>query len=249
LILSEVEFKTLEKDFERVSRLMEKNSISEQDFDHVKAKYEASKAKYDLMKKNTEITAPFDGIVSDIIVQEGENYLFAPSLDMNFSMTSGIVKIMQINPIIVRFPINEKLISQIQTGQKVTVLFDAWPDKTFSGNISLIYPIFNTMTRTTDVEVKINNSSSELKPGMFARVYMKGIQTSGCSVPITSIITRKGKEFVWTEANNKARLVEIQRIAMNGEQAFVTGITPGTQIIITKKSQLADGMPVKVKNQ
>ncbi len=249
LILSEVEYKTLEKDFERVSRLREKGSISEQDYDHIKAKFEASKAKYELVKKNTQILAPFDGVVADIIVQEGENFMFAPSLDLNFSMTSGIIKLMQINPLVIRFPVNERLISQVKTGTNVTVTSIAWPDKKFSGKINLIYPKFNTMTRTADVEVVVQNQSAELKPGMSVKVQLKGIDKAGRKIPLSSVIIKKDKEYVWTVRDNKAHLVEIQRIAMKNDEAVVTGIDPGVLVIVSRKSQLTEGLPVRIAKQ
>ncbi len=245
LLMTEVEYRTLEKDFERVSRLMEKGSISEQDFDHVKAQYEAAKAKYELVKSNTEITAPFDGIVSDIFVQEGENFSFIPSLDKSFTVQNGILKLMQLNPIVVKFSLNEKLISQVKSGTPVEIRCDAWPEKMWSGKVGLIYPVFNTMTRSTDVEVIVPNPGTDLKPGMFARVFIHGMEQAGCSIPLSSIVSRKNKEYVWTVNEGTAHLVEIQRLALSGEYAIVLGIDPGTEIIISKKSQLTEGMPVK----
>ncbi len=248
LMMTEVEYKTLEKDFERVSRLREKGSISEQDYDHVKAKFDAACYKYEMTLKNTQILAPFSGIVTDIIVQEGENFMFSPSLDLNFSMTSGIVKLMQINPVTVKFSLNEKLISQIKTGTPVSITCDAYPGKNYNGKVSLIHPKFNPMTRSTEVEVSVLNPSGELKPGMFARLSIEGMKTTGCSVPITSIVNRKGKEYVWITEGNKAHLIEIERLAMKGEYAVVTGIEPGTQIIISRKSQLSEGTVVQINN-
>lgn len=249
LILSEVEYRTLEKDFERVSRLKDKGSISEQDYDHVRAKYEAAKAKYELVKKNTQILAPFDGVVADIIVQEGENFMFAPSLDLNFSMTSGIVKLMQINPLIIRFPVNERLISQVKTGTPVTIKSNAWPDRNFSGKISLINPKFNTLSRSTDVEIVVPNQSGDLKPGMSVKVKLKGMDKAGCKIPLSSVVTRKDKEFVWVVQENKAHLTEIQRVAMKNDEAIVTGIEPGTIVIVSRKSQLTEGLPVRISKQ
>jgi membrane fusion protein, multidrug efflux system len=248
LILSEVEYLTLEKDFERVSRLREKGSVSEQDYDHVKAKYEAAKAKYQLMKTNTQILAPFSGVVTDILVQEGENFMFAPSLDMSFSMTSGIVKLMQIHPIVVRFPLNEKLISQVQIGTQVRIMCDAYPLQEFQGKVTLIHPKFNTMTRTTDVEVSVSNTNQQLKPGMFARVFVDGIVHEGCAVPLTSMMSREEKDYIWTEQAGKAVLVEVEQLAVLQNKAIVLGVEPGTPVIISRKSQLADGMSVTVKN-
>jgi membrane fusion protein (multidrug efflux system) len=249
LIMTEVEYRTLEKDFDRVSRLKEKGSISEQDFDHVKAQYDASKAKYEMVKSNTDIVAPFDGIVSDIFVQEGENFSLIPSLDKNYTVQSGILKLMQLNPILVKFSLNEKLVSQVKPGMTVEIRCDAWPEKVWNGKVSLIYPGFNAMTRSTEVEVVIPNTGADLKPGMFARVYIRGIEQAGCSIPITSIVSRKGKEYIWTVEDDKARLTEIQRLAMSGENAIVSGIEPGVVIITSRKSQLAEGMPVRISNK
>lgn len=246
LVMSEIEYTTIEKDFQRVSNLLEKESINQQDFDHVKAKFDAAKAKYDLMKKNTEITAPFSGVMVEHIVQEGENFMFAPSMDLNFSMTSGIVKIMQINPLVVRFPVNEKLLSKIKIGTPVKVVCDVDEDMEFSGKISMIYPKLNTSTRTADVEVQIPNRNSILRPGMFARVYMGGVSTEGVGVPITSIVRQGSKEFVWLEKNGIATQFEIERLAINGEFAMVSNLEEGSRVIVSKKSQLSEGVKVKI---
>ena len=51
LIQAQVENETIKKDYERLNRLKEKGSISLIDFDHIKAKYEASEAKVKMLKK------------------------------------------------------------------------------------------------------------------------------------------------------------------------------------------------------
>mgnify|MGYP000935489014 FL=1 len=74
LLQAQIENDAIKRDFERITRLLEKKSISQMDYDHVKAKYEASVAKVAMLKKNTSITAPFSGIITDILVNEGETY-------------------------------------------------------------------------------------------------------------------------------------------------------------------------------
>ena len=56
LTQAQIEYETIKKDYERVSRLREKGSISEMEYDHIRAKYEASKAKTEMIRKNTEFT-------------------------------------------------------------------------------------------------------------------------------------------------------------------------------------------------
>lgn len=244
MILTEIEYTTLQKDFNRVTNLLEKGSITQQDFDHVKAKFEAAKAKYDLMKKNTQIIAPFDGVVVSHLVQEGENFMFSPSLDLNFSMTSGIVKLMQINPLIVKFSINEKLISKIKKGQVVKIISDSYPDEKFEGKVSLIHPTLNMQTRSIEIEVKLANRSQLLKPGMFVRVMVEGVQHEGIGIPLTAIINRGSEEYVWLAKNNKSFLQKINRVAVSGDFAIINELDEDAEIIVTKKSQLENGMSI-----
>lgn len=72
LTQAEIEYQALKKDYERVSRLREKGSISEMEYDHVKAKFEASEAKTQMVRKNTQVYAPFSGTLVERMMEEGE---------------------------------------------------------------------------------------------------------------------------------------------------------------------------------
>ena len=81
-----IEYETIKKDFERVSRLREKGSISEMEYDHVKAKFEASKAKVEMVRKNTQVYAPFSGVIVERMMEEGEVYFINPGLEPGYSI-------------------------------------------------------------------------------------------------------------------------------------------------------------------
>ncbi|MEA3318047.1 MAG: efflux RND transporter periplasmic adaptor subunit, partial [Bacteroidota bacterium] len=142
-----IERNTLAKDYNRVDRLRKKGSVSVQDYDHVKAKYEAAKEKTEMMRKSSEIRAPFDGTIVDYLVNEGENFLFSPSFKAGYSHTSGIVQLMQLNIIKIKININEKDIAKIKNGQDAKIVFDAYPKDIYKGNINSINPILSTLTR------------------------------------------------------------------------------------------------------
>ena len=108
LIQAQIELEAIRKDFERISRLKEKESVSVMDYDHMKAKFDASQTKVNMLKKNTSITAPFGGVLTDITVQEGENYTFVPSVSSDLKMQSGILTIRQLNPLKIIIEVNEK---------------------------------------------------------------------------------------------------------------------------------------------
>lgn len=66
----------------------------------------------------------------------------------------------------VRVP--ETSASSVRTGQPVSVIVGAIPDKPVEGRIDYIAPMVVPETRTVDVRVQVPNRSRELRPGMSA---------------------------------------------------------------------------------
>lgn len=244
-----IERNTLKKDFDRVSRLKEKGSLSQQDYDHVKAKYDASVAKTEMMKKNAEIRAPFSGIVVDHIVNEGENFLFAPSLKPGYSMTSGIIKLMQLDILNVEIDINEKDIAKIHTGQVAKIVFDAYPENVYHGKVQMIDPILSTLSRTVKAKIQIENKNLLIKPGMYAKVSIKLPETKAVFVPNESIYRQPGtgNDFVFTIKDSVAYKTAIERLYTVNDMVAVEGLNPDESIVVAGKSKLSDGLKVDIK--
>ncbi len=56
-------------------------------------------------------------------------------------------------------------------GQPVVIRVDAYPERSFDGEISEIAPTFDYATRTVQVTVRpTGDAAADLKPGMFATV-------------------------------------------------------------------------------
>lgn len=246
-----IERNTLKKDFDRVSRLKEKGSLSQQDYDHVKAKYDASVAKTEMMKKNSEIRAPFSGVVVDHIVNEGENFLFAPSLKPGYSMTSGIIKLMQLELLNVEIDINEKDISKIHTGQAAKIIFDAYPGKTYHGKVQMIDPVLSTLSRTAKAKIQIKNKDLLIKPGMYANVQIKLPAEEAVFVPNESIYRQPGtgNDFVFVIKDNMAYKTKVKRLYTVEDLAAIEGLEPNMVIVVAGKSKLSDEMEVEIKEK
>ena len=246
-----IERNALKKDFDRVSRLREKGSLSEQDFDHVKAKYDASVAKTEMMKKNSEIRAPFSGIVVDHIVKEGENFFFAPSLKPGYSMTSGILKLMQLNILNVEIDVNEKEISKIKNGQKAKLVFDAYPDRIYEGTIAKIDPILSTLSRTAKVQIRIKNEDLIIKPGMYAKVDIQMPSQNAIFVPNEAIYRQPGtgNDFVFVVKGGAVKKTSINRIYTFKELVAVEGLEAKVSIVVAGKNKLSDESQIEIKEK
>ena len=64
----------------------------------------------------------------------------------------------------------EKDIAFLQAGQTVEATVEAYPNRTFTGKLALVYPQLDAATRTNRVRFELDNPRHELRPGMFATV-------------------------------------------------------------------------------
>ncbi|MDO5017478.1 MAG: efflux RND transporter periplasmic adaptor subunit [Porphyromonas sp.] len=252
LMQAQIENNAIKRDFERITRLREKESVSQMDYDHVKAKYEATVAKVALLKKNTSITAPFSGIITEILVNEGETYAFTPSISSDLTLESGIIELRQINPLKVSIEVNEKELRNIQKGQSATIRFDAYPDDTVGGEISYISPVLSAMTRAASVEVSIPNPDNRYKPGMYCNVSIALPERDGLFVPLNAIYRLAGtsEEYVFkinADGTTVSRIA-VTRGELHDGWVYIDSdeIKRGDEIVIDGKNKINDGSIVNI---
>jgi len=244
-----VEFNAIEKDYERVSRLNEKGSVSDLDFDHIKAKYDASKARVEMMKKNVEIIAPFSGTIVEYLVQEGENYFFNLNLDPGYSTTSGILRLMKLDPIQIEVEVNEKDLSKVTKGQKALLTFDAVPGTVFNGKVSAIKPVLSTLTHTATVRVELENGSGTIKPGMFANVKLELDALEAVYVPLNALYRQQGTpdDYLFVVDGERVIRQKVEKIFSDAEWVGVKGINAGASVVTSGKEKLNDGSLIDIK--
>ncbi len=112
-------------------------------------------AKQDLA--NCYVTAPFDGIVTDIKVKKGDSV----------SAGTALVNIITQQKIAV-ISLNEIDAANIKTGQKATLTFDAFPEVSISGLIIEVDTVGQVSQGVVSYEVKIafDTDVEQVKPGM-----------------------------------------------------------------------------------
>ncbi|NSW95380.1 MAG: efflux RND transporter periplasmic adaptor subunit [Bacteroidales bacterium] len=244
-----VEFQTIEKDFERVARLNEKGSVTQQEYDHVKAMYDASRSKVEMMKKNAEIVAPFSGMIVEYLVHEGENYFFNLNLDPGYSSTSGILRLMKLDPIHVEAEVNEKDLSLLRKGLSANVTFDAISDTTFTGKITYIKPALSALTHTATVKIEISNPREIIKPGMYGHVKINLDPRKMVFVPLNAIYRPAGTsdDYIFIAEGNIVKRIQTQRLATDNSFVAVSGLNAGTNVVVYGKEKLSDGTLVEIK--
>jgi membrane fusion protein (multidrug efflux system) len=243
---AQIELNTIEKDYERITRLFEKKAVSEQDFDHTKALYDATLQKYNLIRQNTRITAPFDGTIVEHLVNEGENYLFGPALSPGYSHAPGVVRLMQLDTLKVIINVNENEISRLKIGQTAELI--SGNDEIYKGRITHIGLMLSEMTKSGEVEIMILNHRRTLKPGMYADVLINYPSEKGIFIPRYCVLKTKGtgQDYVYIAEAGKAVRRDIEIISSREDLVNVKGISATDTIIKAGKNNVSNGTAIEI---
>lgn len=136
------------------------------------------------------IFTPLSGIVIEKLVQEGQ-YVNVGDLLFNIADLSYVW---------VEIELYENEFTNIRLGQRVDIASQSYPGKTFSGNISFIYPFLDPKSRTVKARVEMANKGMELKPDMFVKAIIKLPLGSAIIVPVTAVLDSGKRQTVWVES-------------------------------------------------
>jgi len=237
---------SIETDFKRLEELKKTESIADQQYDQVKARYEIAKSSYDFLLENTQLKAPFSGIISGKYFEDGEIYSGSPVQSIG---KPAILSIIQINNLKSQVNISSMYFPSVSLGLKADIISDLYPDKPFKGEIFRIYPTIDNSTKTFVAEIKIQNENLKLRPGMFAKIRMNLGEGSALLVPSIALIKQTGTNdmYVYINENNIAikKLVKIGSI-INDKTEIIEGLSIGDELIVVGQNKLENKTPIKI---
>ncbi|KPK83986.1 MAG: hypothetical protein AMS27_11240 [Bacteroides sp. SM23_62_1] len=242
-----VNLKNTETDFMRLDTLNKVGSISKQQYDQMKARYEIAKSNVEFLQENTTLRAPFDGVVSGKYYEDGELYSGMPNTSAG---KAAILSIVQIDPLKAVVNISENYFPQVRTGMDARVTTDLYRDKTITGKVLRVYPTIDPTTRTFTMEIRIDNKDNLLRPGMFCRVSMNLGEEMALVVPAVSVLKMQGsnERYLFLEEQGVARYVAVTIGTRFDDKLEVISdeIREGSNLIVSGQARLVDGASVKV---
>lgn len=237
---------TLETDYKRLDTLKKTKSIADQQYDQLKARYDIARSNYEFLLENTQLKAPFSGIISGKYFENGEMYSGAPVASVG---KPAVLSLIQINNLNAQVNVSSSYFPNIALGMKADVMSDLYPGKTFKGEVYRIYPTIDNATKTFVVEIKIQNNDLRLRPGMFAKIRLNFGEGNAILAPSLAIIKQTGTNnmYAFINQNNKAvkKAVKTGRI-IDDKTEVLDGIKTGDELIIVGQNKLEDQTPVQI---
>jgi membrane fusion protein, multidrug efflux system len=237
---SEIQEKLLAEKLERQRVLLSKDAVSRESFDQLQTDYNVILADINLLKvriAETEVRAPFDGVIGFRYVSEG-SYV-QPSVKIAHLIDYSQMKL--------EFAIPEKYVSQSLMGRKIAFRTQGYDDEFIAYVYAIDYRV-DEATRTIGLRARYNNSDKRLVPGMFADLTLiTSEKNNAIQVPSQSVVPDMNEKKIWLFKSGKALLVPVvSGSRTETEVEILSGINPGDTVITSGLMQLRPNMAVRV---
>jgi membrane fusion protein (multidrug efflux system) len=233
-----VQLKMAESKEFRQRSLLDRDAISKESYDQMVTDVQSIRADIDLIRariSETELRAPFDGIIGLRYLSEGS---YATS-------STKIAKLVKISPLKIEFSISEKYTSEIKIGYPVTFKI-VGSDGTYEASVYAIDPKIDVGTRTIVLRALYPNKNEELKSGRYAGITLElSKKDSAISIPTEAVIAEMEGEKVYIYRKGRAQSVKINIGLRTESKIEITqGLKFGDTLLITGIMQLRQNLPV-----
>jgi membrane fusion protein, multidrug efflux system len=230
---SESAFTLAEATFRRYQILWERKSVSAQEFEEIKARYQTAQAGREIARAGqteakaalqqahtsagyTRIVAPFDGLVTEKRAEVGT--LASPGMPIFTVEDLGRYRL--------EATVNETDLRYVRQGQQVPVLIDALAERETKGRVIEIVPAADAASRSFLVKIEVP-SDPALRSGLFGRAQFTRGQRTSLLIPRTAVIERGQLQGIYVL--NENRIAGLRYITLGKPSAQKVEVLAGLQ--------------------
>lgn len=232
--------------FDKQKNLWDQKIGSEIDYLTAKNTKEGLEDKLETLKAQLEllvITAPFEGIIDDIIQKEGE--LAAPGAQM--------MQLVNLNKLYVNADVAEIYLPVIRKGDKVELSFPSFPELAMTAQIHRVGNIIHPQNRTVNMQLQIDNKNEALKPNGLALIEINDFSADKALV-VPSIIVKQDMKgsFLYVAKQVNKKWIAQKRYVKSGvyfkdESMIIEGLSAEEKVVIEGYNQVSDGSEIVIK--
>lgn len=239
----------------RYQKLYDKKSVSPQEFDEIKARFQSAEARREMAQAEqsqagaaltqartslgyTEVRAPFSGVITAKTADAGA--LASPGLPLftveetrNYRLEAAV---------------DESDIHLISAGQAAAVVIDALGNTEFSGTVVEIVPAADPDSRSFLVKINLP-ADPRVRSGLFGRARFARGHRQALLIPLSAIIERGQLRGVFVaDANQIAELRYVTLGASFGDQVEVlSGLKDGETLVAAPRDRELSGKRISTQ--
>lgn len=226
-------------DFEAVEQLAQQNLSSESEIASNRAGVSAAEealAAVELDLKRATVIAPFDGVINDRYVEEGD-YVQAGD---------PVALCLEIDPLIVTGEVTELQISHLQVGEHGVARFADGTE--IEGSIRFVDTDADPGTRTFTVELEVANPGGVIPAGKTAAIIIETERVLAYEISVAHIsIDDEGRFGVkYLDSNDIVRFAPVDVVRSTPRTVWLTGLPDQIRLITMGQGFTQPGDAVKV---
>lgn len=172
------------------------------------------------------IRAPFDGVVSQRLVDPGESVTSAP--------VTHVLEIQETGTLELLFSLPQGLIGATRAGTAVEFDVEGVVDGSGKAQVETVFPSVDEATRSFRCRALVENSAGKYRPGLLAQVRVVAREAKGVLVVPTGAVARSSEGWrvsVETAAGTETRSVELG-IAGTDVTEVRSGLAEGDRVVV-----------------
>jgi membrane fusion protein (multidrug efflux system) len=225
----------------RANLLLQKEAISQEEYDISRAEYASAKAQSQLIKAQiakTSVRAPFSGKIGLRSISQG-TYI---------TPTVLVAKLVNIEKVKISFSIPEKYAAQVKMGAIIEINVSG-STKKYTAKVYAIEPEVEITTRTLKIRAIADNIDGKLFPGTFADVKLPlSTIDDAIVIPTEAIVPVQDGKKVFISNMGKAKEIMVEATTRTDASILIlSGLKVGDTLITSGVMSLKNDTPVKIK--
>lgn len=248
-------FVLAEATLKRYQQLYEKKSVSPQEFDEIRARYQSAEARRDMARAGqsqanaaltqartllgyTRIRAPFAGVLTEKKADAGT--LASPGMPLFTVEDTRSYRL--------ETAVDENDIHLVRVGQTVPVLLDALGNTELSGKVVQTVPTADPASRSFLVKIELR-ADARLRSGLFGRARFSRGERSALLIPQAAMVEHGQLQGVYViDANGRIGLRYVTLGKTAGQQVEVlSGLQDGEKLIAAPGSREWSGKQIAAR--
>ncbi|MHC4715716.1 MAG: efflux RND transporter periplasmic adaptor subunit [Planctomycetota bacterium] len=229
------------REWQRITSAERSGAATPTERDRARTAMDTSQARFalaDARLKRARIISPADGVLDALPVEVGE-YV---------QVGSCVARVVDTATVKVVLDVPERDVQFLKCGRKERIFLDAPAAGKLFGSISFISELADERTRTSRVEITVDNRDRILRAGRIVRVRLSRQDLPNVvMIPLRAVIpTEKGKA-VYVEVDGKAQRREVELGFIKGWSVQVLeGLSAGDRLIVEGFRYVSPDQPVRV---
>jgi len=234
------------RDIERDKTLFEKGYVSRQRIDDRTSALKAAQAAYDAARFDrrwASLVSPASGVVLERRAQAGEVVAAGQVVARIADLSS---------PLVLRLPLSAREAARVRIGDVAQVRVEDFAEQTLTGRVTRVGEAADTRTGAISVEIELSAPPAALRSGQVAHASLSvrtapGATSAYARIPAEAVLEANGQRaFVYRFDHGKARRMAVGFGGFDGDDALVSGLPDGAQVITAGAGFVADGEAVRV---